>query len=97
MISLETAFVVPLVIGLTVWSLNLAEPGYSQTRMAARLEVLAACERVSGKLLYRAGRLSEGEAWTTGVQASPQIVLEAASLFRLYADKAGRLLPAVDP
>lgn len=94
-LTLESAMVIPLSIGMISLSLRFAAPLYHQVHQAGRLEVLASCERIAGDRLYRADCIRVGDVWTTGLQTSPQQVLELASLARDDVRLISRIFPGL--
>ncbi len=93
-ITLESAIAVSLAILLVLAAIALAPPLYQMTWQAARLEVLAVYEGQAGNSLYQTGRLAVRTAGATGLQTSPQRIVELASLVRGYYRWSSRWLEA---
>lgn len=94
-LTLESALVIPLSISIISLSLLFAAPLYHEVHQAGRLEVLAACERIAGDRLYCADCIRVGDVWTTGLQTSPQQVLELASLAKDDIRLISRIFPGL--
>jgi hypothetical protein len=93
--SLEAALVVPLVIGSCLGITLAGIPAIGRVCRAARLERQAIVCRMAGNRLYQAVCLRSGTAWTTGLQTSPQMILELASLIGDDCRLIGRNFPGL--
>jgi hypothetical protein len=87
--SLEAALVVPLALATWFAMIAAAVPVYGDVRQAAVLEIQASVLSVDSSCLYKAARLDSGDAWTTGLQTSPAVLLE---LYCLALDDCRLLL-----
>ncbi len=83
--TLESSVALSLTILLLLGGIAMAPPLYLMARQAARLEVLSVYEDLSGDALYKADRLQFEEVSITGLQTSPQRVLEIKNLIRYAA------------
>jgi hypothetical protein len=83
-ITLESTLVIPLAILMVLVPLVLVPPLYRMTRDAARLEVLTVYENLGGSALCETSGLCCGSARTTGLQTSPQRIVELVSLVQDY-------------
>ena len=92
MLTLESAVAGTLAILLVFAAVALAPPLYLMSQQAARLEVLAVLEDVDGSRLYQAAPLQLQGVRVTGLQTSPQKVLELVALARDYRHWAERWL-----
>lgn len=95
MLTLESTIAVSLAILLVLAVIAVAPPAYQMARCAARLEVLSVYEAMAGSALYQTGLLSVHSAGATGLQASPQKIVELVSWVLDYSHWGSRWLETV--
>lgn len=78
--SLEATLVVPCILGCCLGLVTAASTLYTEVWQAAKLETAAASQAIDSVSLYHADSLSFGDAWTTRLMTSPQVMDETISL-----------------
>ena len=78
--SLEATLVIPCILGCCLSLVTSAPMLYAEVWQAARLETAAASQAIDSVSLYHADSLSFGDAWTTRLTTSPQVMDETLSL-----------------
>jgi hypothetical protein len=80
--SIEAALVLPITMTLWIGLLSAAAPEYALDRKTAGLAVETACFGLENRYLYKSQCFGEDGVRLTGLQVSPQTVLEICSLIK---------------